>query len=193
MLCKQYGIRPTMLLNAHQGVPCPLKFFTRRLVADVPHGSREVRLDDVRDLVVGRSGLNGLTDYWAAEALITHVDERTGVCRLSKPLPKDLKAGDVPMATLAYEPLCPVGTKEFDATAAGWVRYAMLDLPAGPRCGHRGIRRRDLERVDLRHAVPRHQQLLRQGEAEDPARARLPQPRRQLLGACPANRRGGKK
>jgi hypothetical protein len=30
------------------------------------------------------------------------------------------------MATLAYEPLYPAGTKEFDATAAGWVRYALL-------------------------------------------------------------------
>ncbi len=126
LLCKRYGIRPTVLLNAHQGAPCPLKFFSRKLVADAPQGSREDRLDDVRDLVVGRSGLNGLTDYWAAEALITHIDERTGVCRLSKPLPKDLKAGDVPMATLAYEPLFPAGTKQFDATAAGWVRYAML-------------------------------------------------------------------
>ena len=156
-LCKRYGIRPTMLLNAHQGVPCPLKFFTRRLVADAPQGSREIRLDDVRDLTVGRTGLNGLTDYWAAEALITHVDERTGVCRLSKPLPKDIKAGDVPMATLAYEPLYPAGTKQFDATAAGWVRYAAARLPPCSRFRHRGLRRGDLERVDLRHAVPRRQ------------------------------------
>ena len=35
-LCKQYGIRPTLLLNAHQGVPCPVKFFKKKLVADAP-------------------------------------------------------------------------------------------------------------------------------------------------------------
>ncbi len=70
-----------MLLNAHQGVPCPVQFFTKRLVADAPRGSRTVQLADTRGLVVGRSGLNGLTDYWAAEALITAIDEKTGECR----------------------------------------------------------------------------------------------------------------
>jgi len=125
-LCRQYNIRPTLLLNAHQGVPCPLRFFTKRLTADAPKGSRAVVLADTEDLVVGRSGINGLTDYWAAEALITEIDHETGRCRLSKPLPKELKAGDLPMATLAYLPLHPVGTEEFDETAAGWVQYALM-------------------------------------------------------------------
>lgn len=125
-LCKQHGIRPTLLLNAHQGVPCPLKFFDKILKADAPRGSRTVQLADTRDLVVGYSGINGLTNYWAAEALITGIDQQTGQCRLSKPLPKDLKAGKLPMATLAYLPLHPVGTKEFDHTAEGWVRYALM-------------------------------------------------------------------
>ena len=125
-LCKQYDIRPTLLLNAHQGAPCPLQFFTKRLAADAPRGSRSVQLADTRGLVVGRSGINGLTNYWAAEALITAIDEKTGQCQLSKPLPKDLKAGNLPMATLAFLPLHPVGTKEFDETADGWVRYARL-------------------------------------------------------------------
>ena len=30
-LVKQYNLRPTMLLNAHEGVPCPLQFFQRKL------------------------------------------------------------------------------------------------------------------------------------------------------------------
>lgn len=124
-LCSQYGIRPTLLLNAHQGVPCPLRFFDRRLLADAPKGSRTVRLDDVKDLVAERSGLNGLTNYWAAEALITSIDPATGEVTLSKPLPKDLPAGRVAMATLKYPPLHPVGSREFDLTAAGWVRYAL--------------------------------------------------------------------
>jgi hypothetical protein len=125
-LCKQYDVRPTLLLNAHQGVPCPLRFFTKQLTADAPKGSRAVVLADTEDLVVGRSGINGLTGYWAAEALITEIDHETGRCRLSKPLPKDLKAGELSMATLAYLPLHPVGTEEFDETAAGWVRYALM-------------------------------------------------------------------
>jgi len=97
-LCAQYGIRPTLLINAHQGVPCPLKFFKRRLVADAPKGSTTVRLENVKDLVVGRSGLNTLSDYWAAEALVTAINETTGEITLSKPLPKDLKAGEAQMA-----------------------------------------------------------------------------------------------
>jgi len=124
--CKRYGIRPTLLLNAHQGVPCPVKFFRRKLLVDAPRGSRTVRLDDTRGLVVGRSGLSQLSGYWAAEAMITEIDAKTGVCKLSKPLPKDLATGSVAMATLKYLPLHPVGDKAFDETAAGWVRYALL-------------------------------------------------------------------
>jgi hypothetical protein len=124
-LCAQFGIRPTLLINAHQGVPCPLKFFSRRLLADAPKDARTVRLDNVTGLVVGRSGLNGLSDYWAAEALITAIHPGTGEVTLSKPLPKELKAGPVPMATLKYAPLHPAGSPEFDEAAAGWVRHTL--------------------------------------------------------------------
>ena len=124
-LCAQYGIRPTLLINAHQGVPCPLRFFDRRLLADAPKGARTLRLDSVKDLVVGRSGVNGLSDYWAAEGLITAIDAERGEVTLSKPLPKDLKTGRLPMATLKYAPLHPVGTAEFDETAGGWVKHAL--------------------------------------------------------------------
>ena len=86
-------------------------------------------------MVVGRSGLNGLSGYWAAEALITAVDSSSGRCQLSKSLPKDLKAGDVAMGTLAYLPLYPVGTPEFDDTAAGWIRYALLVCQLARRAG----------------------------------------------------------
>ncbi|MFA0748987.1 hypothetical protein [Fervidibacter sp.] len=128
-LCKRYGIRPTILLNAHHGVPCPHRFFERRLVADAPKGSRTVRLDDVSDIVPRYGGLCNLTDYWACEAFITEVDRQTGECKLSKPLPKDLKAGEkVLLATLKYLPAHPVGTPEFETMAKGWLRYTQLVL-----------------------------------------------------------------
>lgn len=134
-LCAQYGIRPTLLLNAPQGVPCPVKFFDRRLLADARKGAKAVRLDSVKDLVVGRSGLSGLSDYWAAEALITSINAETGEVTLSKRLPKDLKAGPVPMATLKYAPLHPVASAEFDETAGGWVNYALRVCQLAERCG----------------------------------------------------------
>ena len=142
-LCKQHGIRPTMLLNAHQGVPCPVQFFNRRLAEDAAKGARSIKLKDTKGLVAGRSGLNGLTEYWAAEALITAIDDKTGECQLSKPLPKDLSAArDVPMATLRYLPFHKVGTPEFDETADGWVRYALL---IGRLVAEAGIDEFDLE------------------------------------------------
>jgi hypothetical protein len=124
-LCARYGIRPTLLINAHQGVPCPTKFFERRLLTDAPKGSRIIHLDNLNELVIGRSGIKGLSDYWAAEGLVTAVDIGTGEITLSKPLPKELKAGRIAMATLKYAPLHPVNTPEFDETAAGWVGHAL--------------------------------------------------------------------
>jgi hypothetical protein len=125
--CKQYDIRPTMLLNAHHGVPCPMKSFERKLTVDAPEGATSIRLAEVKDLVVGRSGINRLTDYCAAEVIFTAIDEQTGVCKLSRPLPKELKAEKpVSIGVLKFAPLYPVGTKEFDETANGWLRYADL-------------------------------------------------------------------
>jgi hypothetical protein len=126
-LCKQYGIRPTMLLNAHHGVPGPTRFFTKRLAVEAPAESRTMQLTDTADIVPKYTGPCNLTDYRAAEVFITGVDPATGICQLSKPLPKAIKAGvDVPMATLKYLPLYPVGTPEFEATATGWLRYAKM-------------------------------------------------------------------
>jgi hypothetical protein len=141
-LFKRAGMRPTILLNCHQGVPCPMHGFEGTLVEDAPKGATKICLADVSTLTVGRSGLSGLTDYWAAEALITSIDKATGECVLSKPLPKDLKAGKVPMATLKYLPLHPPGTPEFDETAQGWIKYASL---AGRICVAAGIDDFDFE------------------------------------------------
>lgn len=124
--CRRNRIRPTFLLNAHHGVPGPVRFLTKELKLDAPKGSRSIVLTDLAGVVRG-TGLSNLSGYWAAEALITNVVPFTGECTLSKPLPKDLKAGTkLSLATLKYLPIYPTGTPEFEATAAGWVRYAML-------------------------------------------------------------------
>jgi len=125
-LFKKYGLRPTILLNCHQGVPCPMHGFEGTLLEAASKGATKVRLADPSRLVAGHSGLSGLTDYWAAEAILTAVDQASGDCTLSKPLPKDLPAGKVALATLKYLPLHPVGTPEFDDTVSGWIRYATL-------------------------------------------------------------------
>jgi hypothetical protein len=138
--CRRHGIRPTLLLNAHHGVPCPTRALDRRLAEDAAVGARRVQFVNTEGIVAGRTGLSNLTDYWAAEVLITRVDVATGVCDLSKPLPKALKRGqDVHLMTLKYLPLHPVGMPEFDETAAGWVRYALLVCGEARRAGLEGF------------------------------------------------------
>ncbi|MDQ2731749.1 MAG: hypothetical protein M3Y56_08835 [Armatimonadota bacterium] len=119
----KHGIRPLILLNSHQGAPCPVQFFNRTLAADAHKGDTTVQLTDTGGLKIGLSGLSQLTTYWAAEALVAKIDGKT--VTLSKPLPKDIKAGtEVPMATLKYRPFSPPDTADYRDTVAGWQRYA---------------------------------------------------------------------
>ena len=119
---RHWKLRPVILLNLHQGVPGPLKIFGRTVVQDAPKGATQIRLSSTSDLVIGRSGLSDLTDYWAAEALITGIAGDT--VTLSKPLPAALKAGvQVKMATLKYRPFSVPGSPDYLATLEGWKRY----------------------------------------------------------------------
>ncbi|MBN2449228.1 MAG: hypothetical protein JXR77_02500 [Lentisphaeria bacterium] len=127
--CRAHGLRPTILLNAHHGVPCPVRFEERRVTAGAPKGSRTVRLDSVAGSEPGRCGLSNLTEYVAAQVFVTAVDTATGECALSAPLPRDLAAEEkILLATLKYLPAHPVGTPEFEETASGWERYTGLVL-----------------------------------------------------------------
>jgi hypothetical protein len=136
-LCKEHGIRPTLLLNANHGAPCPVRFMDVELAEDAPKGSRSVKFVATREFVAGRTGLCNLTgEGVAAEAFITHIDADTGECQLSKPLPKAFKKGDKPrLATLKYLPLFPVGTPEFEETTTGWLHYAKLVTEQAKRAG----------------------------------------------------------
>jgi hypothetical protein len=120
--CKAWGIRPLILLNAHQGAPCPLQFFDRTAVARADSGSKQVQLDNVQGLVVGKSGINGITGYWAAEGLVTAINGTT--ITISKALTKAIPANaTVPMATLKYRPFSVPGSVEYNETMAGWKKY----------------------------------------------------------------------
>jgi hypothetical protein len=120
--CKNWGIRPILLLNSNHGIPCPVRVFTRTVTADAPTGATTVQLNDTTGLVLGRSGLSNLTSYWAAEALITAIDGNT--VTLSKPLPKAIAANTkVSMATLKYRPFSPPGTDDYVETIGAWQRY----------------------------------------------------------------------
>ena len=120
--CQHWNVRPLILLNGNSGAPCPCKLFDRAVTAAAKKGDRTVTLEKTDDLVIGRSGLSNLTDYWAAEALVTKIDGLT--VTLSKPLPKDIAAGSrVPMATLKYRPFSVPGSADDIETLNGWKRY----------------------------------------------------------------------
>jgi hypothetical protein len=120
--CKKWGIRPLILLNANQGVPCPLQFFNRTATAEADSGSKQVQLDNVQGLVIGKSGINNLTGYWAAEGMVTAINGN--VITISKALPKAIPANaTVPMALLKYSPFSVPGSADYNETMAGWKKY----------------------------------------------------------------------
>jgi hypothetical protein len=86
------------------------------------HGSTGLRSGRPSGAKTGSTKLKtGVTQGWAAEALITAVDGNT--VTLSKPLPKALAANTrVSMATLKYRPFSPLGTADYvQFEKVGWV------------------------------------------------------------------------
>jgi hypothetical protein len=129
--CRKYHLRPLFLLNAHHGAPCPMRTSRIRLLQPAFRGDRTVQLDPegLSGLIPGRSGVSNLTDYWAAEVIFTQIDP-DGTVQLSKPLPKDLPAGDMTAVTLKYLPFYPAKRladgavpPEFTETMQGWLSY----------------------------------------------------------------------
>jgi len=123
LACRKNDIRPLILLNAHQGLPGPLKFFDGILASPAKKGDTRIELAYTNELLPGFSGICNLTDYWACEVLVTGIQGNT--VSLSKPLPVDLgDAGKkILMATLKYRPFCPPDTDDYKKTMAGWQRY----------------------------------------------------------------------
>lgn len=128
---QQHGIRPLIVLNAHHGIPCPMKGMVVTVAADAAAGSRKVTLRDVRGIRPGYSGLSGLSGrYLAAEVIVTAVDASNGTCTLSCPLPKAVKRGqNVQAVTLKFQPFSGAvfadGTPNPAAqeTLDGWMMY----------------------------------------------------------------------
>ncbi|MFB8790587.1 MAG: hypothetical protein U7123_17485 [Potamolinea sp.] len=121
---KKHGIRPLILLNGHHGQPCPIKFVERPLAVNAKTGDTTVQLKDVSELKVGYSGLSYLKDDddKAASLLITKISGNN--LSLSKPVPKDIKAGTkIVIATLKYRPFSPPDSQDYRKTMEGWQRY----------------------------------------------------------------------
>ena len=122
--CKQYGIRPTLLLNANHGAPCPTRFFDKQLggrcahrrsdrctLTDTQrHRPRLQRHQPAHAVLGGRGDSSPPSIRSPANARSANRSPR--ICNKDQP---------VSMATLKYLPLYPVGTPEYEQTAAGWI------------------------------------------------------------------------
>ncbi|HEY3332745.1 MAG TPA: hypothetical protein VGK19_22120 [Capsulimonadaceae bacterium] len=126
-MCRKYGIRPLILLNAHHGVPCPVRDVPVTLVVDAKKGDTTLSLAPGSKL---REGYTGPMDheYIAAFPLITRLDAN-GTAHLSAPLGEDLKAGKLSLKELKYQPFqgalladgtpVPACAETYD----GWLKY----------------------------------------------------------------------
>jgi hypothetical protein len=117
------GIRPLIVLNANHGEPTPTLRGTVTLTETARKGARSLKLDPdtMSSIVPGRTGIT--SGGVAARILFTSADADTGVVSLSRPLDRDLPAGDVSTVTLRYVPFAPPDDPRFQATLDGWLNY----------------------------------------------------------------------
>ncbi len=138
--CKRHHLRPLLLLNANHGIPGPLTPLTLHLARPGRVGDKTVYLApaDARRVVPGRTGFSDITQYKAAEVLITSADAETGRAILARALPKELAANTpIKAATLKYAPFFPTrvagangagaqSSPEFERTMTGWLAYVRV-------------------------------------------------------------------
>ena len=127
------GIRPLILLNANQQIPCPTKTFQATLTSGAAAGATTVQLDaaTAAQVVPGHTGL----DYQSqAGAIIFTSVNGSGLATLSQPLPSAFAAGAYPASTLLYQPfaqpLLANGSPnpQFQATLNGWLQYVRTTM-----------------------------------------------------------------
>jgi hypothetical protein len=133
--CKKYGITPTILLNANDGGPQPAYPSRTATVVGSPQiGATQITVNGIAasDITVhqpntatGSSGIS-LGGLGKAGNLITNMvtnGDGSLTLTLSQPLAALPNAGKVTIDYLKYMPLYPVGSPEFNNTAAGWLQY----------------------------------------------------------------------
>jgi hypothetical protein len=123
---QRHGLRPLILLNANHGYPGPLRRSRIRVTQPAPAGARTLELDRRSAALVtpGRTGLDSTTDYKAADILFASIEGTT--VALSKPLPRDMAAGNYSVTTLRYEPFRRPDDPLFEETMRGWLDYVGL-------------------------------------------------------------------
>ncbi len=122
LACKKYGIRPLILLNANHGIPCPIKNSAVTLAAPVKPGDTTILVKESSLIRPGFSGLSNVTDYMAAQYLITEVSGNR--LTLAIPLASAFPEGHTfSVGTWKYRPFGPANSEDYRDTIAGWQHY----------------------------------------------------------------------
>ncbi|MDP6379901.1 MAG: hypothetical protein QF662_01040, partial [Phycisphaerae bacterium] len=131
---KKHKVKILVLINSHEGMPCPAIGFGAKFLSDAKKGQSEfvLSVDKPELLKAGYSGISNLTRYAAAKFLLNKIEkadaktygENAFAITLAKPLPKDMPKGKgVQIHTLQYRPF---GDPKTDAaTYKGWGRHAL--------------------------------------------------------------------
>jgi hypothetical protein len=130
---KRSGFRLIVLLNAHQGQPCGVRYAQAKALADVRAGAATALFDipDRSMIAPGYAAVNELTHYCAAEGLFRSLTPRPDagpnayLVTITKPFAKDIAQGaEVGLARLQYRPFGDPATDQ--QTYTGWGQYADL-------------------------------------------------------------------
>lgn len=125
---KQYGLRPLIVLEAPDYLPCPMKALTVGTDRAAAKGDTRIHLTSATAAAVvpGLSGLDTGPGIFGetkrAGDLITSVGT-DGWATLSKPLASALPAGGHAGSTLKYRPFPHPSSPDFEATMSGWLAY----------------------------------------------------------------------
>lgn len=125
---KANGIRPLILLQSNDQIPCPVQSVTLTLTSPALAGATSIQLDSTSASLV-QPGLTGFDQYGMdGGVLITSVSS-ADVATLSQPLQTAIPAGPQSAVDLAFQPFFPEyntdGTLNANnqATMTGWLQY----------------------------------------------------------------------
>src|SRR5689334_12653831 len=124
----QFGLRPLIVLEAPDYLPCPMRTFNVATDQSAAQGATRIHLTSAAAAaaVPGRSGLDTGPGIFGetkrAGNLITSVGS-DGWATLSKPLDGALSAGSHAGTTLRYRPFPHPSSPDFESTMTGWLDY----------------------------------------------------------------------
>ena len=125
---KANGIRPLILLNSNDGIPCPVQAVTLNVTSPAAAGATKVQLDSASAALV-KPGFTGFKQFGRDAGVIITSVSSSGLATLSQPLHTAIAAGPQSAVTLAFQPFFPPENPDGsnnvnnEQTVDGWLEY----------------------------------------------------------------------